>query len=272
MLLSGYTEKIVKSGSSDIYYFNSKKDNIKISLIIPVYMEEKILEDILNVYTKDICEKYSIEIIVSDGASSDNTCEIASKYADILAVHNENRRQTIAEGRNAGGFIACGDVLVFLNGDTYPEDADRFFKFIYDWACNNSKYSKFSALACRVYVPKKDEIFSDMIFYRVFNRYVQFLNCIGIGMGRGECQIIKRNVFYDVKGYNPHLTAGEDFDLYKRISKVGKIGYTSEITVLESPRRFRKYGYLRVLFEWTKNALSVMFKGRASSSEWEAVR
>ncbi len=272
MRLSEYTEKIVKRGSSDVYYLKSNNGDIKISLIIPVYMEEKILEDILQVYTKEICKKYSVEIIVSDGASTDKTCEIAKKYADILAVHNQERRQTIAEGRNSGGFLGSGDVLVFLNGDTYPEEPEKFFKFIYNWAENQTKYSKYSALACRVYVPKEYEILSDMIFYRVFNRYVKLLNLIGIGMGRGECQIVKREVFHKVIGYNPGLTAGEDFDLYKRISKIGKIGYTAEITVLESPRRFRKYGYLKVLLEWTKNALSVMIKGRASSSEWEAVR
>lgn len=244
----------------------------KLSLIIPVYMEEAILEKILKVYTLKLRKKYNVELIVSDGGSTDATVSIAEKYADQLIVHRENRRQTISEGRNCGAAAASGDVFVFINGDTYPEDVDRFFAFISTWAEGRTKFTKYSALACRVYVEKSEEKFSDIIFYNLFNTYIKILNIIGFGMGRGECQIIRAEVFKNVNGYNPKLAAGEDFDLYNRISKIGKIGYTTDITVLESPRRFRKYGYIRVLYQWTKNALSVMFSGNAADKEWEVVR
>ena len=248
------------------------KHNPKISLIIPVYMEEIILDKILRIYTADLREKFDFELIVSDGGSTDATVTIANKYADKLVEHKDKRRQTIAEGRNQGAKLATGNVFVFINGDSFPEDSDKFFSFISNWALGKTKYSKCSALACRVYVEKREEIFSDILFYNFFNTYVRLLNIIGFGMGRGECQIIKADVFKKVGGYNSTLVAGEDFDLYKRISKIGKIAYTNNITVLESPRRFRKYGYCKVLYQWTKNALSVMIRGNAANKEWETVR
>lgn len=246
--------------------------NPAISLIIPVYMEEKILKDILNHYNRDLLIKYNTEIIISDGGSSDTTVSIAENYADKIIVHTEQRRQTIAEGRNAGANIAAGNVFVFINGDTYPENPEEFLKFIYSWSIGKSRFKDCGALATRVYVSKSDEIFSDILFYNIFNTYVRLLNIVGIGMCRGECQIVRKDVFKSINGYNSKLAAGEDFDLFNRIIKIAKTKYTSDITVIESPRRFRQQGYLKVLWSWTKNGVKVLLTGKAEDEEWTAVR
>ena len=93
-----------------------------------------------------------------------------------------------------------------------------------------------------------------------------------IGAGRGECQVVRRDIFNQVEGYRKELAAGEDFDLLARIGVRARVQFAREMLVFESPRRFRKFGYFRVLFSWTVNALSVMLRGRSSSDEWEPVR
>lgn len=246
--------------------------NPAISLIIPVYMEEKILQDILSHYNRDLLKKYNTEIIISDGGSSDSTVNIAENFADKIIIHTEQRRQTIAEGRNAGASIADGEVFVFINGDTYPENPDEFLKFIYNWSIGQSQFNDCGALATRVYVSKSDELFSDVLFYNIFNTYVRLLNVIGIGMCRGECQIVRKDIFKSINGYNAKLAAGEDFDLFNRIIKIAKTKYTSAITVIESPRRFRQQGYLKVLWSWTKNGVKVLFTGKAEDEIWTTVR
>ena len=243
-----------------------------VSVIIPVYMEEKILEKTLSVYTEELRRKYHVELILSDGGSTDKTVEIAKKYADKVVVHKEKRRQTIAEGRNKGAEVANGDILVFINGDTVPANPEYFFEFISGISDKNSKYKNSAALACTVSVAPEEKLFKDTLFYTVHNFYVRVLNKIGLGMGRGECQIVTADTFKKVKGYNSELTAGEDFDLYRRISKIGKVDFVKEIVVLESPRRFRKFGYIRIISSWIINSLSVMFLNRSVSKEWEAVR
>ena len=246
--------------------------NPTISLIVPAYMEEKILDSILKTYKRELLAKYNAELIVSDGGSTDQTVAIAEQYADIIAVHTEKRRQTIAEGRNAGAELATGKALVFINGDTYPENAAEFLDFIAKWADGKSKYSNYGALATRVYVSADDKTMGDVVFYNLFNTYVNILNKIGLGMCRGECQIVRNEVFRSVSGYNPALAAGEDFDLFTRIAKIAKTRYVSDITVIESPRRFRQQGYFRVLFQWARNGFAVLLKGKASDSEWTAIR
>ncbi|MFN3270030.1 MAG: hypothetical protein ACK42G_05545, partial [Candidatus Kapaibacteriota bacterium] len=87
-----------------------------------------------------------------------------------------------------------------------------------------------------------------------------------------ECQIIRKEAFGKVGGYNPEIIAGEDFDLYRRLAKIGKIKFVDEIWVYESPRRFRKYGYLRTILKWLLNGIYVMLYGRSYSNDWEPVR
>jgi predicted glycosyltransferase involved in capsule biosynthesis len=91
-------------------------------------------------------------------------------------------------------------------------------------------------------------------------------------MGRGECQVVRKNVFFEVGGYNELLAAGEDFDLFRRIRQKGKILYSTDICVFESPRRYRKIGYNGVSWSWLMNGISVLIKNKSISKEWEQVR
>jgi len=93
-----------------------------------------------------------------------------------------------------------------------------------------------------------------------------------MGMGRGECQIVSRKIFAECGGYDNGIIAGEDFDLYTRIKKKGRLIFRKDFIVYESPRRYRRYGYLKILGEWAKNSLSVYFKKRSVSAKWEEVR
>lgn len=226
----------------------------------------------MSLYTHDLRKHFGAELIVSDGGSTDDSVSIAKQHADVVVTHNEERRQTIAEGRNKGAAAARGNVLVFINGDTIPAEVESFFHHISKFEQQTGKYGRYAALACSVHFPPGERRLADRLFHTFYNGYVWFLNIIRIGAGRGECQIVRRDVFLRVGGYRDRLAAGEDFDLYARISRRARVRFAGELLVLESPRRFRKFGYLRVLFWWTVNALSVLLRGRSSSDEWEPVR
>jgi glycosyltransferase involved in cell wall biosynthesis len=246
-----------------------ESQNLHFSFIIPTRNEEKLLPGCLEQFTPDLKEIFDLEIIVSDGGSNDSTIIIAKKFTDKIITHqNSSHRQTIAEGRNKGAELASGDILVFLNGDTRIPNIAGFFAQI------NSLMSDLSvvALAVKVQVMPDERIFSDKVFHAFFNQYVRGVNFLGIAMGRGECQIVRRSAFHAVGGYNNSLAAGEDFDLYNRLRSFGKIKYDPELLVYESPRRYRKYGYVKVYLDWVKNGFSVLFRKRSSSKIWEEVR
>ena len=246
----------------------------RVSVIIPALNEERLLARLLEEFTPERRQRFGLEIIVSDGGSDDGTTTIAEAavergLATRLVSWRQKRRQTIAEGRNAGADAASAPILVFLNADTLPKNADDLFASVERWA-ENERLSP--AAATPVHIAPDERLWSDVVFHFFMNRYVRLLNVIGVGMGRGECQIIRREDFYAVGAYNASIVAGEDFDLYMRLRKRGDVRWLPEATVYESPRRFRKYGYLRIVWRWFSNSIAVLILRRSVASEWELIR
>ena len=221
--------------------------------------------------SKELKEKYNLEIIVSDGGSDDGTIDKINGNVDKLVEHSKSTRQTIAEGRNKGAEVATGDVLFFINADTIPKNLPQILEKLSNWN-NEDDLKNVDAIACTVLPFENEMDKKDKIFYFCMNNYFQFLNIIGIGMGRGECQIIKKSMFLKVKGYNDKIVAGEDFDLYRRIAKVGKVKFLKDFVVFESPRRFKQEGYIRTLANWFLNSVSVLLFGKSFSKEWKPIR
>lgn len=242
---------------------------MKCSFIIPTLNEEKLLPILLEQFkSSNFLDKNNCEIIISDGGSSDKTIEKAKLYTEKIVSHNGNSRQTIAGGRNAGAHIATGDIYIFIDGDIIFDNIDVFFEKV----LSVFKSKKYLAMTCYINIHPDEKIFSDRIFLNFYNWYFRIINNIGVGMGRGECQIIPKNIFEEIGGYNQNLVAGEDFDLFKRIRKKGKILFDKNIVIYESPRRYRKYGHTKIFFSWLLNALSVIFKNKSVTKEWEEVR
>ena len=240
----------------------------RISVVIPTLLEGKYLDRTLRQFSDKLRKQFNLEIIVSDGGSSDNTLEIAGNYTDCVLRHQGKGRQTISKGRNVGAAKASGEFLVFLNGDTVIAQPEQFFGRIITVLADR----KVVAATCDVTIYPEEETFADKAFHGFFNIYFRLLNVIGIGMGRGECQIVRRNPFFEVGGYDENLVAGEDFDLFVKLRRHGKIVFLSGLKVWESPRRFRRYGYRKITLLWFLNALSVFFRGKSAAKEWEPIR
>jgi Glycosyltransferases involved in cell wall biogenesis len=177
----------------------------KISVVIPSLNEEKLISRTLSQFDADLKSKYNVEVIISDGGSTDDTMKIAEGKADKVTIHDNHIKQNIAQGRNAGAKLAEGDVLVFLNADTYLHDKIKFFETIMQFSSANH----YSALAFPVKIEKELEMRKDKMFHTCYNNYVRLLNKIGLGMGRGECHIIKKEKFLEVNGYNGELAAAK---------------------------------------------------------------
>ena len=90
----------------------------KISIVVPIYNEEKVIpffkNRILNIIKKE--EKYEIEVLFVDDGSNDKSIEIIKEYN--VKLLNSNR---IGAGgaRNKGLDIASGKYIILLDGDDY---------------------------------------------------------------------------------------------------------------------------------------------------------
>ena len=240
------------------------------SIVVPTLNEEKTLAAVLGPLRAS-AEALGLELVVSDGGSTDGTLAIALGLADHVVAHGDERRQTIAEGRNAGARRASTDrVLIFFNADVVlPDDLDGFLGDLIRAADTHG------AATCRVLVDPREARLAERIVLGSANAIYWTINRLKIvGMGRGEVHAVRRDVFERVGGYREHLAAGEDFDLFKRILRQpgASVAYLWKWVVFEDPRRYRQRGLLRTMGAWAMNALWVAFRGRSRSTEWEAVR
>ena len=97
-------------------------NDIKISVIIPVYNVEKYIDQCIE---SVLVQTYkNIEVILIDDGSPDNCAKILDEYAlkdtRINVIHNSNGG--LSSARNTGIKIAKGDYLTFLDSDDYWDD------------------------------------------------------------------------------------------------------------------------------------------------------
>lgn len=99
-----------------------RNDNIKFSIIMPIYNTEKYLKEAINSVLKQDYVNY--ELLLIDDGSTDNSTEIcyqyAQKYPHIVFVKKPN--SGLSNSRNLAMNIARGDYLLFLDSDDFWRD------------------------------------------------------------------------------------------------------------------------------------------------------
>ncbi|HTK81805.1 MAG TPA: glycosyltransferase [Bacteroidota bacterium] len=238
----------------------------RISIIVPTFQEERYIEQTLRQFCPELRERCGAELIVSDGGSTDATAALARPLADLVIV--SDKEQTIAAGRNAGAMAARGEIVMFLNADVRLVEPARFIAVMAESVADPAV----AAATCPVLVNPEEETLPDRLFHRSFNWYCHVLNMIGMGMGRGECHVLRKSVFERSGGYNDAVVAGEDYEFFLRLRRMGNIAFVKTLLLYESPRRYRAYGYLRVSALWFANAICVLFLKRSLSRRWMPIR
>jgi glycosyltransferase involved in cell wall biosynthesis len=239
-----------------------------ISIVIPTLNEEKYIGKTLGYISK---YKGPHEIIISDTNSKDKTVEIARKYTDKVFIHSkEGKKLTIAAGRNFGASYASGDYLVFLDADICIIDPDAFFKKALSVFENNKKIV---GITVPLKVFNEVATLSDKIITQLFIYWYTFLNnYMGFGIATGEFQMIRKNVFDELGGFNPLLVTYEDHNMFWRLAKVGKTYLETSIVAYHSGRRAHSVGWPKLLCTWTINCVSVLVLGKSVSKEWKVIR
>lgn len=100
------------------------KDRVKVSVIIPLYNEEKrIVTCVYSILSQTLRE---IEVIIIDDGSTDNSLQVAlslkEKDPRIIVFHQENQGQGAA--RNSGIQISSGEYITFADSDDEYDNND----------------------------------------------------------------------------------------------------------------------------------------------------
>jgi glycosyltransferase involved in cell wall biosynthesis len=84
-----------------------------VSVIIPCYNHARFLPEAIESALSQT--HLSVEVIVVDDGSRDNTAEVAARFPDVMCLRQQN--QGLAGARNAGLRASCGEYVVFLDAD-----------------------------------------------------------------------------------------------------------------------------------------------------------
>lgn len=156
-------------------------------------------------------------------------------------------------------------MLVFLDADGIIENLELLL--ISTISISTGKYGCFN---CSVNIHPQEAIWKDHIFQFLINTFVRCVTWFGMGNGRGLFMGIRRDIYENIGGFNPTLNASEDFELFVRARKCTKVRHFSKVLVYESPRRYRSKGYIKTLYGWIYNGLSVAIR-KKSATPWERV-
>ena len=142
---------------------------MKISVVIPAYNEEELIEKTLIDYQKFLSENYSeFELILVDDGSSDKTLEVAKACKDVVCIsYRQNRGKGYAVKR---GFLrATGDYIFFTDADlSYsPQNISRAIQLF--------KTTNSSGVVGIRKDKKKDYTFFRRVVSDVFAKLVKFI-------------------------------------------------------------------------------------------------
>lgn len=229
--------------------------NDTVSIIMPVYNEEKYIEDCI----RSILEQtyYNIvEILIIDGMSVDNTRNIISKINDnrVKIIDNEKKVQSAA--LNIGIRAAKGDVIVRL-------DAHAIYDKKYveqSVSClNKFKQANVVNVGGPTYLLTSDNYIENCIVFLHESKF-------GIGVAKfrqkdyeGFVDTVWNGAFYkwmfeEVGYYNENLNRSEDNDMNNRILNKGyKIYQSKDIIAYYKPRSSIK----KVLFQNYSNGRAI---------------
>ncbi|MGC9310157.1 MAG: glycosyltransferase [Candidatus Aenigmatarchaeota archaeon] len=206
---------------------------MEISVIVPALNEEKYIEDCLKSILNQTFPRKRYEIIVSDGASTDNTGKIAKRYADRVVV---SKKRGIWWGRNYGAKFAKGKYLVFIDADTVLDKdyLETVYPYLEKGYVGVSTCFNFSGKSASIRIAN-----CISYYYWIFSDIIGKTGLFGFNMCMPNRTFIKTGGFKNLDL--------EDVRIYKDLSKEGKINRIWKKKVTTSSRRLEKFGLLGAL-------------------------
>jgi len=89
---------------------------MNVTIVTPSYNQGEFIERTIQSVQDQVCSGVSVEHIIFDGLSSDNTIDILRKYDGIIKWKSE-KEEGQADAVNKGCKIASGDIIGWLNSD-----------------------------------------------------------------------------------------------------------------------------------------------------------
>ena len=210
-----------------------------ISVIIPSYNEEENIAQCLVSLSHQTISRGDYEIIVVDGGSKDDTCEIAKKYADKVFTQTSKK---VGGARNDGVMAARGEIVATTDADCILPP--NWIKTL------TEDFSDPPVVQCYGPVYPIEEGMGNrfsLLLVNTFARIGYYSSTFYYTLG---CNTAFRKEAFIHAGMYRCIDAGDDLEIAMRMKDEGKILFDNRLNVGFSMRRYEKFGTLQSLYEW----------------------
>jgi glycosyltransferase involved in cell wall biosynthesis len=213
---------------------------MKVSVVIPAFNSEKTLGACLAALQNQTVPADSVEIIVIDDGSTDNTPKIAREH-NVRYVFQANRGPAAA--RNHGARLATGEFLLFTDADCEP---------LPDWIEQMIKpFDDPEIVAVKgAYLTRQTHLAPRFAQQEFEDRYDLLETAKSIDMVDTYSAAFRRTVFNEMNGFDESFPKAnnEDTELSYRLVDAGhKLAFNRQALVYHThPDTLRKY--LRIKF------------------------
>lgn len=227
----------------------------KISVVIPTYNEEKVIERCLKAISDQTIHRDDYEIIVVDAPSKDRTQEIAKKYADKIIIQ---KSKGVGGARNDGVAVSQTDMMATTDADiVVPKDwLERMLSI------KNSEH-----IAVCGSLDSLEEDFKSKFCVEILDGWARMCNSLGKPLLSGTNSGVKTDVFLKVNGYRD-LPMNDDVELGLRLLDLGKIKFDKNMVVKFSTRRFMKKGIWKTLITYLKEDINLITNGDVKTKDY----
>lgn len=202
-----------------------------ISIVIPVYNEERFLPICLDALSKqDTTEQ--VEIIVVDNNCTDRTLHIAlAKNVTVIA----EPKLGVGAARRAGVGTAHGDLIVTIDADTalpahYLKTVRSYFENDRMLACFGGVFTFYDA-------PQWKNILRPPLARLVYA--ASWLITRGRVGPMGNNMAFRLSDYNRTRGFNHNFQFGEDMELVAQLREFGRVVLDFNLPVPTSSRRYR---------------------------------
>jgi glycosyltransferase involved in cell wall biosynthesis len=244
---------------------------MKLSFSIPAYNEEENIWRCLDSVFKEL-KKNTIqaEVIVVDNNSTDRTAEIAQSYGGVRVVPEAKKGLLFA--RERGHLSSTGELLANIDADTILPDG--WVKKVLDEFEKNHKLVALSGPHVYYDLPWPVRLVTK--FFYAFGFAIHSLNILFGGNGtmlQGGNFVLRRSALDQIGGFDTTIPFyGEDTDIGRRMSTVGRIKFSFRLPMLTSGRRLAEEGVFTTGFRYAINHVWVLLFHRPFTMKYGDVR
>lgn len=188
-----------------------------LSVIVPVHNAGSLLTDTLGALGRSDLPRAKWELVVVDDGSSDDSADIAGRYADTV-VRLGGRARGPAYARNRGAEASRGEVLVFLDADVrVAPDALRKIATLFE--SDRTLGAAFGSYDGQPSAPGLVSRYRNLLHHYHHVRNAGEAETFWAGLGGVRTEVFNRVGGFDEERYaRPQI---EDIELGRRIRRAG---------------------------------------------------